>query len=262
MLTGKNVEKPSITRAHIGARLRALRTSRGWTQAALAARLGFSQPTLSLIERGELSLPTEAFLELTQLFNVGLDQFLEPPDPDVTLQNALVRLGALHLREIEMVAPGERYRRVEDAILDVLVSPTSARLLVALGPVLVRNALLLNLNPLHMQLGSLGLAHRLGWLLENVLEALQLDGPLKLRDRNVRRFVTLAQPYLELHRPPHLPDGGAVPGDVDPLDVDLGPASRQRVWAESSAISRRWRVLSSVAPRDFADAIEAANAQP
>src|SRR5436190_12476948 len=111
------------TRRGVCAKVRELRLARRWTQAELAARLGLSQSRFSQIERGKGSFTAEQLIEVLRLFNVPLDQFVPPPDPDAELQNAFARLGALPLRESAEVLPSARYAAVRDALREVLLAP-------------------------------------------------------------------------------------------------------------------------------------------
>jgi HTH-type transcriptional regulator/antitoxin HipB len=55
--------------------IRALRVSRGWTQAELAKRAEMSQPRIAEIEKGKRSLNIETLLRLASAFDIGLDVF-------------------------------------------------------------------------------------------------------------------------------------------------------------------------------------------
>ena len=79
----------------LGARLRALRLQRNEAQAALAARVGVSTPTLAALEAGRGTLQTLARV-LYALGREGELDGLLPPDPPSTLD--------------EVVAPPSRRR--------------------------------------------------------------------------------------------------------------------------------------------------------
>src|SRR5689334_20395013 len=108
------------TRRGIARKMAELRRARGWTQAQLAERLGLSQARLSVIERGGGTISAEQFVVLMALFNVPVEDFLPKQDPEDEIQNALARLGALHLREVAGVLPSSRMREVSDAVREVL----------------------------------------------------------------------------------------------------------------------------------------------
>src|SRR5580658_327261 len=92
-------------RSEIARTVRELRKERRWTQAELAKRLDLSQARLSEIEGGDGSFTAEQFLLLLRLFNVGTNRFAPSGgssaghDHEAQIQNALARLGALHLKE-------------------------------------------------------------------------------------------------------------------------------------------------------------------
>src|SRR5580658_8833730 len=91
------------SRSEVAKNARELRKERRWTQAELAKRLDLSQARLSEIEGGDGSFTAEQFLLLLKLFNVGASRFAPGAgaspghDREAQIQNALARLGALHL---------------------------------------------------------------------------------------------------------------------------------------------------------------------
>lgn len=117
--------------------MRSLRRREGWSQATLAAHLGLSQSRLSQVERGEGSFKAEQLIVLLGLFNVDLTRFLPPPTPDGELQNALIRFGARHLREVPGTPDTGRYLRPGDVLLGVLIEAPWPRFITALAPVLI-----------------------------------------------------------------------------------------------------------------------------
>lgn len=243
------------TRRAIAARVRSLRRARGWTQAELAAKLGLSQSRLSELEAGDGSFAAEHLLTVLALFNVDLAAFGVEADDDGELQNALVRHGAKHLRELSGVVPTGRYTRPADAVRTVLLEPRSERWLAALAPVVVWSIDELALPPLQHALAVAGLPDRLGWLVENVVAATGSTtapaGPWRQRSR--RAEVVLAA-FLAHVEPPASPA-------PDPLDRAIrSPKTWQEVWSAASPISRRWGVVTALQPDDFARALEAAHA--
>jgi transcriptional regulator with XRE-family HTH domain len=66
----------STEERNIGARLTALRKSRGITQIDLAERLGMSQPLLSKYERGELRMHGALVAQIARLLETSSDQIL------------------------------------------------------------------------------------------------------------------------------------------------------------------------------------------
>lgn len=247
--------RPSANWA-IGPKIRKLRQARGWTQTELAQRLEVSQGRLSQLERGEGSFTAEQLLTVLELFNVGLAEFaIEPVDPEVELQNVLARLGANHLREARVLTSA-RLEEVTAAVRETLVSANAARLVTALAPVLVTHVDAVSFEKLALELERVGLAHRLAWVAENVVEAIRATRA-KLPPRHqraLRRAQVVLESFLE-NVGRHL---GALPA-TDILDSNIrSTASRHSVQAGSSEPSKRWHVVTAIQPGDFANALEAA----
>ena len=176
MTTTKNTPGHSI-----GACVRALRKERRWTQAQLAKLLGISQNYLSELERGQGSLSAEHLLTILQAFNVPIDYFYPPTAQRVDqLQSALARFGASHLFESPETLPTQVFKDVADAVREALVSAESSRQTTAVAPVIVENINRINLKKLQAQFIEIGLGQRLGWALENTLEALRHELSLPL----------------------------------------------------------------------------------
>jgi transcriptional regulator with XRE-family HTH domain len=253
------------TRSEIARNVRELRKERRWTQAELAKRLDLSQARLSEIEGGDGSFTAEQFLLLLRLFNVGASRFVPSAGPsaghdrEAQIQNALARLGALHLQENRDVLPSERFDEVRSAVREALVLAESPRLLTALAPVLVANAEQVNLNKLQLELSEAGLPHRLPWLVENVLDVLEHSASethSRAWVRARRRAYVLLRTFLDAVRTdPH------ASGAPDVLDSNIrSQLSRDEIAEASSPISKRWRVVTSLQPDDFAHALASAHA--
>ncbi len=243
-------------RARVAAGVRALRTERRWTQAALAARLGLSQARLSEIERGGGSFTAEQLLEVMRIFNVSLDQFAEPRELADELQGALERLGASHLRAMTNALPSERLANVRVAVRETLLAPRDTRLVLALAPVLVANVDALNLDLLQDDMSAVGFPSRVPWLVENVHEALLLIrvAPGRLAATRWHRARTIFGDFIARHPAPQ----GALRHD----HFDSGVRTEHtlaEVVAAGSAISHRWGIVSELQPQHFADALRAAN---
>ncbi|GAB3189899.1 helix-turn-helix domain-containing protein [Nesterenkonia suensis] len=71
--------------AHVGIRLRAARTGRGWTLDRLARASGISASTISRLESGKRQASLELLLPLTRELGVAVDDLLvlQTPDPRV-----------------------------------------------------------------------------------------------------------------------------------------------------------------------------------
>jgi transcriptional regulator with XRE-family HTH domain len=250
----------SRTKQQIAAKVRQLRKGRNWTQAELAEQLHLSQNRLSEIERGDGSFTAEQFLLLLKLFNVASSHFIaEPAEVAVALQNALARLGALHLQESAHVLPSEELGEVHDVVREALLDG-SPRLVTALAPVFVRNGRRLNLNKLHGELEKVGRQRRLSWTVENTLSAL---ASLASDSKHLKEWAKLyTQPgwYLQMF----LDFVAPVPGpsiSLDILDATIrSKRTLEDVERKASKISRRWGIVTSLQPEDFIQALEAARA--
>lgn len=248
-------------RAEVAKKVRELRRERHWTQAELSRRLDLSQGRLSEVERGAGSFTAEQFLAILKLFNVPVSHFSgAAPDQASELQNALARLGAVHLQESADVLPSERLTEVRDVVREALVAAEFPRSITALAPVLVRNVDRLRLKRLELQLADAGLERRLAWLVDNTLEV--IGDELHLAPRGpwrqlCRRAEVVLGTFLDgvnaerASRP-------SVPA-LDILDADIrSKQTLEEVVASSSPISRRWGIVTSLQPRDFAEALRAA----
>ena len=76
---------------HLGARVRELRTQRGWTLEALAAASGVSRSMLSQIEREQANPTLAVTLRIAQAFAMPLGDLLEMPGATAAVQ--VIRAG-------------------------------------------------------------------------------------------------------------------------------------------------------------------------
>ena len=174
------------------------------------------------------------------------------------LQNALARLGATHLVESEDVLPSERVAHVNEVVREALVDASQPRLLTALAPVLVARVDAVHLHQIEAQLATLGLQHRLGWLVENTCTALRdsKKPTAAAVTRQRSRALAVLSTWLSAAR-------ARAPGKSvrDVLDPSVrSEESLQCVDKERTNISRRWGVLTSLTVADFKKALEAADA--
>jgi transcriptional regulator with XRE-family HTH domain len=250
-------------RRDIAAKVRELRQSRKWTQAELSKQLHLSQNRLSEIERGKGSFTAEQFLLLLKLFNVTASHFVnDPGERGLQIQNALARLGALHVQESAQVLPSEELQDVHVVVREAITNG-APRILTALAPVLVCNTDRLSLPRLHAELERVGLEQRLAWVVENTLAAIQLlhkqgapskewaklDGRAELQLSHFLEHIT-AKVYSPSRHPPS-----------DVLDTTIrSKKTLDEVWSSTSAISRRWGIVTSLQPEDFLQALKAARA--
>lgn len=247
-------------RRKVAETIRTLRQERRWTQAELARKLDLSQSRLSELERGAGSFTAEQLLEVLRLFNVPASQFgsSAPADVDGQLQNSLRRLGAAQLRELDHLVPSEQLARLHDVLREALVGATEPRLVTGAGAVLVRHVDRVNLRKLELDLAQLGLERRLGWLLDNLLAAIERQRDVDRTWRARYRRAALAfELVLDAAR-------ARLPAEP-PLDL-LDPTIRSRatldaVRATASPIANRWGIVTALTPDDFASALEAARAR-
>lgn len=248
----------TTTRTHIASTVRRLRTERRWTQQRLASLLGLSQNRLSEIEHGRGSLSAEQLLTVLQAFNVPVDEFVtRPAKVEDQLQNALARLGAAHLAEAETVVPSDRLKEASDAVREALVSARSPRHITAIAPVLVLQEGTLNLSQLRDDLARLGLAHRLGWVVDSTKEALErelagnLDRDWRVRYRRARYVLEMTYPGWQSGRE----------GEFDVLDRDLTtPETIEKVKRELPHLARTWKIVTRLEVDDFVRALREARA--
>lgn len=249
-------------RREIGLALKALREARLLSQAELAKRLDISQAGLSKIERGESSLNTEDFLEVLRIFNVPASHFYPKQykgDHESVLQNALARLGADHLYENDSL-PSENLEQVNQVIREVLVDGRNPRHLVALAPVIVAQISRIHLNKLWAEFINLGLERRLGWLLENTLEALKLAPRPKNHTSawNYRRAETVLQQFTNNIQAQGISPEGALLQDVIGTSATTSKTLNS-LESNASSISREWGILSPIQVQDFVDALKASH---
>lgn len=253
--------KIKALRSSIGARVRELRLERRWTQARLAELLGISQNYLSVLERGHGSFTAEHLLTILRHFNVPIDYFSpEKPEIEAQIQNALARQGASHLVETELI-PSERLKKASDAIREALVSAESARQITAIAPILVNHVGHLNLDMLHTEFKELGLEFRLGWVIENTLEAIKIEEASKNLPREWRvkyhRAKTIIDSYTRGWRT--FPGKPGEPPPFTPLDPEITTSQTlTEVQQSLPAIANRWRVVTRIGVDDFARALRAA----
>lgn len=81
--------------AEVGARLRAVRHSRGWTLEELASRAGMSTSTLSRLESGKRQASLELLLPLTRQLGARIDDLVAPESTDPRVRRPVIRRDGL-----------------------------------------------------------------------------------------------------------------------------------------------------------------------
>lgn len=245
-------------RSAIAAKVRKLRTDRRWTQARLAGLLGLSQNRLSEIERGEGSFTAEQLILILKNFNVPIDHFAPSKAlADLELQNALARLGAAHLHESADVLPTGDAKDVAKVVRETLTGAQSPRNITALAPVIVAHIKGLNLYKLKGELSIAGFERALWWVLENTLEAVRREQQRPL-SRRWKFLYGRAQLHLENFLPSWTHDRNILAKDwpEDIFDPDIAsPKTVEEVRAESSKISRDWKIVTRIQVEDFEQAL-------
>jgi transcriptional regulator with XRE-family HTH domain len=246
------------SRKRIATVVHSLRRERAWTQAELAGKLGLSQGRLSQIENGGGSFSAEQLLLILKLFNVTPSRFSDDPhDQESQLQNALARVGARHLYEIESVIPNAGVDDVGKIVSETL-STGDSRLTTALAPVLVSNIDRLPLTRVHLDLCRAGLDRRLPWLVQNLVEAIDIESKTDVPRswlRDARRTTLVIDFFLSSIAPP----AGSTAAAWDVLDASIrSKKTADEVREAASEPSRRWHIITSLKPEDFAQALRAA----
>lgn len=252
-----SARRPSLT-DEIASKVRNLRTARRLTQAELADRIGSSQSRLSEIERGQGSFTAEQFLTILQLFNVPASHFAPARDTAAELQNALARAGAGHLYESSAAIPDDKVEDASGLVSEVLTNVRSPRHVTALAPVLVKNIHRISLHKVLRELLDVGLERRLGWLVDNTLEAVKGE-----------RVERLPRDAALLYKRAEVVLGAFLVGlegrawnttDADILDPDIVTVKTlKEVQSTASTISQRWGIVTTLRPEDFVAALKASH---
>jgi transcriptional regulator with XRE-family HTH domain len=246
-------------RTQLGRSLKKLRKARGLKQEDLFKFLGISQSQYSKIESGRASLTAEQFLQLVKRFNLSLADFLpqRESNEEALLQNALIRLGANHLREIPDITPSDKFESANEVISYALLTAPSARLITALGPVLVKNYNKVNFNLIEEKLGRSKLERRLGWLIDSIILSLDKrlgENPIS---RDLDFIYGRALKFFDRKR--HIPEFYLTSSTTqeDDLDPDLTSSKTlESVKKKRDAIARKWGIVTRITSDDFYRAIK------
>lgn len=247
-------------KSQLGQSLKKLRKARGLKQEDLYNLLKISQPQYSKIETGRASLTAEQFLQLIKRFNLSLGDFLPPKksDEEAALQNALIRLGANHLREIPDIIPSDKFESTNEVISYVLLTAPSARLITALGPILVKNYNKVNFNLIEERLGRSNLERRLGWIFDAIIESLdkRLGEPSISADLDFI-YGRALQFFDRKRRVPEFYPTLSTTKKDDDLDPDLTSSKTlESVKKKRDAVARKWGIVTRITSDDFYRAIK------
>jgi transcriptional regulator with XRE-family HTH domain len=247
----------------IAAGLQKLRKERRVTQSELAESLGLSQSQLSKIENGQGSLTAEQLVWLLQNYSLSLGYFVAPenkakPEENSPLQNALVNLGASHLRTVPGVAIPERLESPETAIVETLIEGSS-RLITALAPVIARQCEKINLQRIAQQLRTyaFGAQYRIWWVVDGTYQALggRLNEPYLPSDLHrlyQKAFLLLERKKLDVgHVQEQLTD------QEDELDQNLiSERTIQLVKQNRDKLAHHWHIVTRIKKSGFEQALK------
>ena len=76
----------------VGSRIKAVRISRGMSQADLAVEASVSLPLISNIERGKTGMQLETFVKVAEALQVSADYLLRPDVPEAIYQGEFAEL--------------------------------------------------------------------------------------------------------------------------------------------------------------------------
>jgi hypothetical protein len=127
--------------------------------------------------------------------------------------------------------------------------------------VLVRHVDTLNLRKVYADLSEAGLQRRLAWVVENVIVAIdQVIDAQALRAWVLlcRRAQVVFNVFLAALPGP----SGSRPDVLDVVDPGIrSKETLKKVSASGSAASRRWKIVSSLQPGDFAKSLRATHVE-
>ena len=220
-----------------GMQLRKARKEKGWSQQQASARLGVSQPYLSLLERRHRRLTPRLVARATRVFDLPLTSLpLNPVGSQTqTLQQVAEELSALGYPGFAYMRTKKRRNPAEVLVAALKQENLEARLAEALPWVLLNYPdlawkWLLDQARLH------NLQNRLGFLVTMARTKLEEKGELQSR-----RYRTLcyAEEQLESSRLAH--------------EGTLGEAAltaREREWLRKHRpeLAARWNLLSDLSP--------------
>ncbi|GEM_PF-2244713 len=248
-----------IIQKAISVGIRRLRKEKRITQVDLAKVLGLSQAQLSKIENSAGSITAEQLIQLLKKYGLSLSYFISLEKDskyheDPALQNALVHLGATHLRLISDVVVPEKFAFPEEVLLAVLVAPSS-RLVTALAPVIVQHCETIHFHRVAEKLRGYGIEYRLWWVVDGTYDAIgkRLKEPALSRDlyrAYQRAFLLLERKKL---------DGDVLKNQLkeDELDTDLiSEKTVQSVKLNRDKLAKHWHIITRIKETDFEQALK------
>lgn len=248
----------------IATSLKRARLERRVTQRELATTLGMTQARLSQIENGKGSLSAEQLITVLKHFNLPLNYFVRETKkeaPEDKLQNALNAMGATELYTIPDTLQSEQLIKLENLITETLTMAYSSRTITALAPVIIEHVESINFQHIQNSMHQIGLLGRLGWTLENTVNALISEqSPSLPRTKTLlyRRCLVKINLALNNIKPSwntiyqHLPT-------EDLLDKNISSEKTlQETKNMSDELARKWKIITTITVNDFIQAIRGA----
>lgn len=238
---------------HIGEKLKKIRRDRQLSQQNLSGLLDISQAQFSKIESGKQSLTAEQFLYLIEKFNLSIDQFVkEKKLNDITaiLQNALIQLGATHLRQVPHIIVPQKYLDYNEVIIETLLLAPSSRLITALAPVIIKNYSEISYHLIIDRLETQKLTNRFGWVLEATWRKIYTGE---------KAYYLLERKLLDLGHPKK---NKINPNEFfeDTLDRDiLTEKTLNQVLKNRDYLAKKWHIITRLKIEDFEKALIEAN---
>lgn len=220
-----------------GTELRKARRRKGWNQQQAAARLGVSQPYLSLLERGQRRLTAKLAERATQVFELPATvlPLRTTPPAKVSPQQLAEELGALGYPGFAYLRARKRHNPAAVLATALQQNELEARLVEALPWVLLRYfdldwAWLLDRARLQ------NLQNRLGFLVSVARRKLEQMGETKSR-----RYSNLQRAEAELERSRLTAEDSLGKADL---------SAKERAWLRKhrSEPAKHWNVLSDLRP--------------
>ena len=246
-------------RQQIARQIKEVRLERRLTQRELAKLLDITQARYSQIENGKGSFSAEQLIILMKHLNIPLSAFQlkgKQPDIDEQLQKALHYSGADELYEDSDVLPSERLEDINKLIVETIVAASSARHIMALIPIIIKNASDINLDHIKRSLNRLGLENRLGWIIDGITQAidkeLQKFAPRK-KMLLLRRALVAVRPYVSIHQALLFCET-TLPDDI----LDRNIASQRTLDSlreKRDPLAKKWNIVTAITLDDFIAAI-------
>lgn len=244
----------------ISGAVKELRLKRCFSQAEFARFLNITQAGLSHIESGKSSLSAEQLIFLIEKFNLSLDDFVKRKKvlPEQELQNAMVRLGAKHLREIPGVVISEKYLDVCEVVFQVLLQAPHSRLVAHLAPVVLDKAPEINFISLFHRLVPTEKQNRVWWLVEQVLNSanrrLAKDHLPKPQMKKYKTATLILYDNICIgDAMKELRDRQDIYDILDGEVVSVGHTNKAR--DRSDEVAKKWRLITGLTENDFYEAL-------